>query len=181
MCLCQIWFLLILYDLQWHVIQIDKQSFLCLFSCEMTQSMLFWWIYLQQSWLNYIQILWLISWILIIWQWNSLWLIIMIHLICWAVAVFHIIYVILICFSDIICIVECIFSFFVSLMRNNNFMKSVLLFYQFQNVLLIYYHDAVRSLFFSLQMTCKSVFEITIIFSQFSFWNIFQFHWLFSL
>ena len=50
---------------------------------------------------------------------------------CWMIVVFYTICVFLIYSSDIACIAVCIFSFSVSLVKSNSFMKSVLLFYWF--------------------------------------------------
>ena len=105
----------------------------------------------------------------------------MIYLMLLTTVISHMIYVVLICFSDIVHIVKCVFSFFISFMKNNNFWRLILLFYQFQNVLSVHYHDVVKSSLFLLQMTYKSVLEIIIIFSWFSFQNIYYFFLLFFL
>ena len=97
------------------------------------------------------------------------------------IVVFHMICVVLICFSNIAHIVECVFLLSVLFIRNNNFWRLILLFCWFQNILSVHHHDIILSFFFLLLMTCRSVLETIVVFSQLSFQNVSQFFWLFFM
>ena len=89
--------------------------------------------------------------------------------------------VILICFFNIVHIVKYVFSLSVSFVKNNNFWRLVLLFCQFQNILSVHHHDIILSFSFLLLMTHKSILEIIVVLSQFSFQNVFWSFLLFFL
>ena len=95
--------------------------------------------------------------------------------------IFHIICVVLICFFDIVHIVRYVFSLSVLFVKSSNFWRLISLFCWFQNVLSVHYYDVILSFFFLLLITHKSVLETVVVFSQFLFWNVFWFFWLFFL